>query len=501
MSDGTGEATAEPASASAQLALLRSLVDALPAMLAYWDRSLTCRFANAAYEKWFGVEPEKMIGRDMAEFLGPLFALNRPFIEGALRGEAQCFEREIPDPRGGPPRHSEALYMPHIDPVDATVHGFCVLVTDVTSRKLRELELRAAKEESARQRDVLEHFFTLSLDLMCIVGPDGYFRRVSPGFDALGYSGPSLLARPFVDGIHPDDVAATRAVLATQAAGARVARFENRYRCRDASYRWLAWSCAADEEGTLYLIARDVTEAKQANEALARARDAAEAANRELEAFSYSVAHDLRAPLRSIDGFSQALLEDCGDRLDATEQGYLGKVRASARHMAQLIDDLLGLSQVSRATPRREVVDLGALARTVIARLRVDTDRQVDVSIQDELRCEGDPGLLTLVLENLLGNAWKFTARRAEPRIELGAQTEAGRQIYFVRDNGAGFDMAYASKLFGVFQRLHTAREFHGTGIGLATVRRVIDHHGGRIWAEAAPDRGATFFFTLGARG
>ncbi len=496
------EASGQPADEGAQLALLRALVDGLPAMLAYWDRSLSCRFANAAYEQWFGVDPDEMIGRNMEEFLGPLFVLNRPFVEGALRGVAQCFEREIPDPRGGPPRHSEALYVPHIDPVDSTVHGFCVLVTDVTSRKLRELDLRNAQQEIARQRDVLEHFFTLSLDLMCIVGADGYFRRVSPGFDAFGGGLPPLLARPFVDGIHPDDVAATQAVLATQAAGAGVARFENRYRCRDASYRWLAWSCAADEEGTRYLIARDVTEAKQANEELARARDAAEAANRELESFSYSVAHDLRAPLRSIDGFSQALLEECGDRLDVAEQGYLGNVRASARHMAQLIDDLLGLSQLSRATLRREPVDLGALARTVVARLRGGhRDRQVDVSIQDDLRDEGDPGLLTLVLENLLGNAWKFTARRAEPRIEFGAQIEAGQQIYFVRDNGAGFDMAHASKLFGVFQRLHAASEFDGTGIGLATVRRAIDRHGGRVWAESAPDRGATFFFTLSARG
>jgi len=485
-----------------QLALLRTLVDGLPAMLAYWDRALICRFANAAYQSWFGVDPDTMVGRGMAEFLGPLFVLNRPFIDAALRGEAQSFERAIPDPRGGPARHSEALYIPDVDPVDRTVRGFCVLVTDVTSRRARELELRAAKQELASQRDVLERFFTLSLDLMCIVGADGYFRRVSPGFDALGYGHEELLARTFVEGIHPDDLGAAQAALAAQAAGPATARFETRYRCRDAAYRWLSWSGARDGEGTLYLIARDVTEAKQESEALARAHDDVEAANRELESFSYSVAHDLRAPLRSIDGFSQALLEDCGDRLDGTERGYLNQVRGAAQHMAQLIDDLLGLSRVTRASLQREPVDLSALARIVIARLRGNQpDREVDVAIEDGLRGEGDPSLLALVLDNLLGNAWKFTGRRDAPRIELGMRSDAVSPVYFVRDNGAGFDMAHVGKLFGVFHRLHAASEFEGTGIGLATVRRVIDRHGGRVWAEAELDRGATFFFTLAAGG
>lgn len=220
--------------------------------------------------------------------------------------------------------------------------------------------------------------------------------------------------------------------------------------------------------------------------------------NKELEAFSYSVSHDLRAPLRSIDGFSQALLEDYADRLDARGEDYLRRVRAAAQTMGELIDDLLQLSRVGRADLRREAVDLSAIARTVLAELgRSDPERRVSVAVAEGLAAEGDFRLLRVVLDNLLGNAWKFTARVAEPRIEVG--TIAGGETFFVRDNGAGFDMAYADKLFAPFQRLHGAHEFPGTGIGLATVHRIVDRHGGRVWAESAVGQGATFCFTLSA--
>jgi light-regulated signal transduction histidine kinase (bacteriophytochrome) len=248
------------------------------------------------------------------------------------------------------------------------------------------------------------------------------------------------------------------------------------------------------------LLARVRTHVELARqrEAVARAKDAAEAANRELEAFSYSVAHDLRAPLRSIDGFSQTLLEDYADKLDADGKKYFSFIRESAQHMAQLIDDLLALSRVTRSELHREGVDLSALARAAITRLqRSQPDRRVDVVIQEGLRGEGDPRLLAVVLDNLFGNAWKFSGRRDEARIEFGATSNDGQRVYFVRDNGAGFDMAFADKLFGVFQRLHAAAEFEGTGIGLATVQRVVRRHGGRVWAEGEVNRGATFFFTL----
>jgi two-component system NtrC family sensor kinase len=217
--------------------------------------------------------------------------------------------------------------------------------------------------------------------------------------------------------------------------------------------------------------------------------------NEELESFSYSVAHDLRAPLRSVDGFSQALLEDYHDKLDAEGRKHLHFLRDAAQHMARLIDDLLALSRVALTEFRREPVNLGQIAMVVAARLRqANPNRQVDFVVAGNLLAEGDDRLLTIVFENLLGNAWKFTRRCEVARIEVGVTDD---RTYFVRDNGAGFNVAYASKLFGVFQRLHSATEFEGTGIGLATVQRVVRRHGGRIWAEGAVGCGATFSFTL----
>jgi signal transduction histidine kinase len=223
-----------------------------------------------------------------------------------------------------------------------------------------------------------------------------------------------------------------------------------------------------------------------------------EATNRELEAFSYSVSHDLRAPLRSIEGFSQILLEDYSGRLDEEGKDYLGRVRAASRHMADLIDDLLDLSRVTRSTLRRQTVDLSALARTVAAEIRKSQpEREVEFAISDGLKANGDARLLKVALENLLGNAWKFTSKKPHVRIEFGTISRDGPPTYYVRDNGAGFDMAYADKLFGAFQRLHGPEEFEGTGIGLATVARIVHRHGGRVWAEGEVGKGATFFFTL----
>jgi len=245
-------------------------------------------------------------------------------------------------------------------------------------------------------------------------------------------------------------------------------------------------------------IIRDITERKAAEETLRRYAAQLESANAELEAFAYSVSHDLRAPLRSLDGFSQALLEDYADRLDAQGTDYLQRVRSGSQRMAQLIDDLLNLSRVTRAQMRMGSVDLSALAEGIATELRKsDPSRRVEFAIAPALVVHADPGLLGVVLENLLGNAWKFTGKRLGARIELGVTPHNGRPTYFVRDNGAGFDMTYADKLFGAFQRLHGSGEFEGTGIGLATVQRIIHRHGGRIWAEAAPDHGATFYFTL----
>jgi light-regulated signal transduction histidine kinase (bacteriophytochrome) len=234
------------------------------------------------------------------------------------------------------------------------------------------------------------------------------------------------------------------------------------------------------------------------NHALAAAKSVTEAANRELEAFSYSVAHDLRAPLRGVDGFCQILDEDYSDKLDETGRNYLNRVRRAAQHMGTLIDDLLRLARITQGDLVRSTVNLSQIAAQIRDGLRDSApERAVEFTIANDLIVSGDPRLLRVVLENLLSNAWKFTATQPAARIEFGAKLIDDQTVLYVRDNGVGFDMAYAGKLFRAFQRLHNIHEFPGTGIGLATVQRILSKHGGRIWAEAAPDKGATFLFIL----
>jgi signal transduction histidine kinase len=254
--------------------------------------------------------------------------------------------------------------------------------------------------------------------------------------------------------------------------------------------------------GTTYMLVRSRVRAEKAGEDLEHANRELEATNRELEAFSYSVSHDLRAPLRSIDGFSQIILEDYADGFDEEGRDYLGRVRAASQRMGRLIDDLLGLSRVTRGDMERRRVDLGALASEVAEELReASSELKVEFSAQKGLEVWGDPRLLRVALVNLIGNAWKFTEKEPEARVEFGQDENLSRRgrvpVYYVRDNGAGFDMSYADKLFGAFQRLHGEDEFEGTGIGLATVQRAVHRHGGRIWAEGQVGRGAAFYFTL----
>ncbi len=253
--------------------------------------------------------------------------------------------------------------------------------------------------------------------------------------------------------------------------------------------------------GITWMLVTSRNRVERASRNLEAANRELEATNRELESFSYSVSHDLRAPLRSIDGFSQILLEDYSDSLDEDGADYLGRVRAASQRMGQLIDDLLTLSRTARLLMRREVLDLSELAESVASELRGrDPDRDVEFVIAEKLVVSGDARLLRVALENLLANAWKFTSRTEDARIEFGGVRRgksSGGTVYFVSDNGAGFDMSYAGKLFGAFQRLHPPEEFEGTGIGLATVQRVIRRHGGDVWAEGEVGRGATFYFTL----
>ena len=262
--------------------------------------------------------------------------------------------------------------------------------------------------------------------------------------------------------------------------------------------------------GITWMLVRSRILAERASKDLQDANRELEAANKELEAFSYSVSHDLRAPLRTIDGFSQILLEDYATQLDDEGQDYLGRVRAASQHMGHLIDDLLDLSRVSRRPLRRELVDLSSVAADIVEDFRKsEPEREVEFVTGDGITAWGDANLLRVALENLLGNAWKFTSKEPHARIEFGitshhdkegapSSSSSSSPAYFVSDNGAGFDARYSDKLFGAFQRLHGSEEFEGTGIGLATVARIVHRHGGRVWARGEVGEGATFFFTLG---
>ena len=239
-------------------------------------------------------------------------------------------------------------------------------------------------------------------------------------------------------------------------------------------------------------------EIREAMESLKIAKEATEAANKELEAFSYSVSHDLRTPLQSIDGFSLALLEDYGDTLDDQGKDYLRRVRVATQRMAQLIDDLLKLSRLTRSELNPGRVNLTAIAWRVAEELQArQPERHVGFHIQKNITVVGDADLLKVLFDNLFGNAWKFTGKKTDAMIEFGSENVSGVPTYFVRDNGTGFDMAYADKLFAPFQRLHLEKDFSGTGIGLSIVQRIISRHNGKIWADAAVGSGATFYFTL----
>lgn len=332
----------------------------------------------------------------------------------------------------------------------------------------------------------------------------------------LGYTAEEILGRHFSCFYTEADVAA-----GLPAAELRQARADGRHggdlwHVRKGDSRFLAnvvMTALRDANQNINgfaCVLRDITEQELAKHEIAQLHADLErrvadrtaeltAINEELAAFSYSVSHDLRAPLRAIDGFSQAVLEDYGLVLDSAGAGYLRRIRAEAQRMGELIDSLLDLSRITRAELNHQHVNLSELAEQISQRLQQSApQRRGEFVIAPNLWARGDERLLEIALENLLENAWKFTGLRDTARIEFGVEQCAdGQAVWYVKDNGVGFDMAYAGELFGAFQRLHSEEEFPGTGIGLATVQRIIHRHGGRTWAEAAPDQGATFFFTL----
>jgi PAS domain S-box-containing protein len=395
---------------------------------------------------------------------------------------------------------------------DGTLQFLSTIIRDITERKLAAEKLRASEALLIEAQEVAQlGNWNLDLSTGNAVWSDEEYRL-------LGYEPGAVAstAAHFMQAVHPEDrdrVATTmqqamdpnvRAPYHIEhrvvtPAGERVVEERGRV------------TFDGDRPVRMFGTTMDITARKQAEvelqqyrehlEELVEARtDALGVANRELEAFSYSVSHDLRAPLRAIDGFSRILIEDYGARLDAEACGYLGRVRKAVQRMGVLIDELLELSRLGRAGMHMAAVDLSCLAAEVTEQLRTgDPARTVQVKIASGVNARGDEQLLRLLLQNLLGNAWKYTHLKEHAWVEFGATTQGEETVYYVRDNGAGFDMAYADKLFQPFQRLHRSEEFEGTGVGLAIVARIIKRHAGRVWAEGKVGEGATFYFTLGA--
>lgn len=361
-------------------------------------------------------------------------------------------------------------------------------------------------------RNVAEH----TSDVLAVQSLDGSLTYASPSIQRVLQIAPdAVIGRDVIELLHPEDRARARGEVAQAVREPGVPRVvTHRVRRGDGEYVWLETSIVAVVDPTtgrrqLQTSSRDVTsriaaenEIRTLNatlEARVRERTARlEHLNDELESFNYSVSHDLRAPLRSIDGFSKLVLSRYADSLDEQGVDYLTRIRAATQRMGALIDDLLGLSRAGRGELELQPTSLSDIAQSLASRLReAHPAREVQVVVQPDLTAPADPGLITVVLENLLANAWKFTSRTKRARIEVEGRTENGELTVLVRDNGAGFDPAYTDRLFGAFQRLHRSDEFPGTGIGLATVAKIVRRHGGRVWADGRPGQGATMSFSL----
>lgn len=483
----------------------RSLVESAPDAIIIVDEQGSIQLVNNQALKWFGYSQDELIGQAVELLIpdrlsGGHVAKRETYI---AHPQVRPMGAEL-DLHGRRKDGSEFPVEISLSPLE-TEQGLLItsMIRDVSARRQSELSRRRLQ---TRYQDLVNNL-TVGV-YRTTHSLEGKFVEVNPALiDIFEAESPEQLQQYSINDFFLDPVERDELVNKLGSEG----RVNGEVRMKTLNGKeFYAFITAAKELGhnkDEYVdgILKDITvrktdelQIRELNRTLKSHSTELEAVNHELESFSYSVSHDLRAPLRSIDGFSRILQRDYSEQLDSKARDLLDRVRNSAQQMADLIDDMLNLSRVSRTELRYEYIDLAEIAQQVVADLQLaEPDRQVEFSVQQPLSTRADKRLMKVVMDNLLGNAWKFTSQREQAHIEMGCFHDKGETIYFVRDDGAGFDMEYVDKLFGAFQRLHDAHSFAGTGIGLATVKRILHKHHGRIWAEAQIDRGATFYFTL----
>ena len=462
---------------------------------------------NAGAERIKGYTAEQIIGQNFSRFFAPEDIRDgRPQEVLRLTAANGRYEEQSMRVRKDGTRFLASVTFSALHDAAGHLRGFSEISHDLSARKESEARYRGLLEAAPDAMVVVNQRGEIVLLNAQAEKQFGYYRD-----ELIGQKVKNIIPEGFAERLIADALRSTEDALAQQI-GTGIELIALRKNGSEFPIE-LMLSPLESAEGILVTAAiRDITRRKKAeahllqkvqelnrsNEELGKSAKSASDANKELEAFAYSVSHDLRAPLRSVDGFSQVLLADYAGKLDEEGKDSLNRIRAASQRMGMLIDDMLSLSQVTRREIALARTDLSKMAAEIVAELRLgEPRRQVEFIAAPELITTTDPHLMRIALVNLLGNAWKFTGRRPQARIEFGTTDHEGRQAYFVADNGAGFDMAYAGKLFGAFQRMHSITEFEGTGIGLATVQRIIHRLGGQVWAEATPDHGATFYFAL----